>query len=145
MHTHTRTHILIHTYTHTYTPLPSRFHQLQVSSDARLSKLQSELQVKQFESEKTHVLHEEASRGLRQCELEQEKLRKKVEVLTQELWSVQNEGAVRVRELEGRLQEAKERLEVYEKLEKEMDDVIMQAAQSESAFTSVTCSPLSPS
>ena len=55
----------------------------------------------------------------------------KVEVLTQELWQVQQEGGARVRELEGRLSEQSERLRVYEKLEKELDDVVMQAAESE--------------
>ena len=55
----------------------------------------------------------------------------KVEVLTQELWQVQQEGGMRVRELEGRLSEQSQRLQVYEKLEKELDAVVMQAAESE--------------
>ena len=55
----------------------------------------------------------------------------KVEVLTQELWQVQQEGGTRVRELEGRLSEQSQRLQVYEKLERELDAVVMQAAESE--------------
>lgn len=52
-------------------------------------------------------------------------------MLTQELWSVQSECDLRVRELESRLSDQRQQLEVYEKLEKELDEVVMQAAQSE--------------
>ena len=80
------------------------------------------------------MVHEETVKDLKQCELEQEKAKKKVEVLTQELWSVQNECGVRVREVESRLCEQGQRLEVYEKLEKELDEVVMQAAEGECLY-----------
>ena len=54
-----------------------------------------------------------------------------VEVLTQELWSVQSECDLRVQGLESRLSDQRQQLEVYEKLERELDEVVMQAAQSE--------------
>jgi len=52
-------------------------------------------------------------------------------VLTQELWSVQSECDVRVRGMESRLRDQGQQLEVYEKLERELDEVVMQAAESE--------------
>lgn len=51
--------------------------------------LLSPLQLRQLEGERGRALQEEAARDLRQRELEEEKLKKKVELLTQELWSTQ--------------------------------------------------------
>ena len=106
-----------------------RFRQLQMSADNRFSALQSELQMKRFECERSHVVQEQQTKDLRQCELEREKLQKKAEVLSRELWVVQNEGKLKVLELEAKVREQGERLDVYEKLEKEMDQVVMQAAE----------------
>ena len=44
---------------------------------------------------------------------------------------MQSECDLRVRELESRLSDQRQQLEVYEKLERELDEVVMQAAQSE--------------
>ena len=52
-----------------------------------------------------------------------------VALLTEELSCVRSEGGERVRVLEGRVREQAERLATYEQMEKEMDDIIMQAAQ----------------
>ena len=54
----------------------SRRHQL--ASDERVSELQAELQVRKFECERTQMVHEETVRDLKHCQLEQEKLKKKV-------------------------------------------------------------------
>lgn len=42
---------------------------------------------------------------------------------------MRGEGVERVRVLEGRVREQAERLATYEQMEKEMDDIVMQAAQ----------------
>lgn len=115
-----------------YDQLVHEFRQLQMSSDGRSSALQGELQMKRFELERAHTFQEQTLKDLRHCELEREKLHKKAEVLSQELWAVQNEGKVRVLELEARVREQGERLEVYEKVERELDQVVMQAAEVES-------------
>lgn len=47
----------------------------------------------------------------------------------QEVWSVRREGEVKVGGLEAQLHEARLRLEGYEKVEKELDDIVMQSAQ----------------
>ena len=75
------------------------------------------------------MVQEQQLKDLRHCELEREKLHRKAEVLSQELWAVQNEGKLKVLELEAKVREQGERLDVYEKLEKEMDQVVMQAAE----------------
>ena len=54
----------------------SRRHQL--ASDERVSELQAELQVRKFECERMQMVHEETVRDLKHCQLDQEKLRKKV-------------------------------------------------------------------
>jgi len=64
---------------HSSLPLTPRSHRHQVASDRRISELQGELQVKQFEFERTQMVHEETVRDLKHCQLEQEKLRKKVD------------------------------------------------------------------
>ena len=69
---------------HIASPIPIslfRFHQLQLSSDGRISELHGELKMKQLDCERTHMLHEETLRDLRQCELEREKLKKKVQCI----------------------------------------------------------------
>ena len=53
-----------------------------------------------------------------------------VSLLGEEVGRVRGEGGERVRVLEGRVAEQAERLASYQRLEEEMDDVILQAAQS---------------
>lgn len=54
-----------------------------------------------------------------------------VELLTQGLWSAENERVGEVKDLERQLHEAQQRLQAYEKVEREMDDIVMASAQSE--------------
>ena len=51
-------------------------------------------------------------------------------MLTQELWTVESERKMKVAGLEGQLLEAQQKLECYEKIEKELDDIVMESAQS---------------
>lgn len=54
-----------------------------------------------------------------------------VDVLGEEVCRVKGESGERVRVLEGRVEELTERLSVYQRMESDMDDVILQAAQGE--------------
>ncbi len=101
-----------------------------------------------FEKERTALVHQEAIRDLKRLQLDQEKHHKKVgvvvlhyfssplqkkfqvEVLTQELWSLEKSKEVQVKGLEAQLQDLNQRLQGYEKIEKELDDIVMQSAQS---------------
>ena len=62
--------------------------------------------------------------------MENEKLSRKLEVLTKEYYTVQASLEKRVSELEAMLSEKNIKLETYEKLELELDEVVMQSAES---------------
>ena len=51
-------------------------------------------------------------------------------VLNKEYYALQNSSEKHLVELESKCKEQSDKLDVYEKLEKELDDVIMQAAES---------------
>lgn len=51
-------------------------------------------------------------------------------ILNKEYYSLQNSSEKRLVELESKCKEQVDKLAVYEKLEQELDDVIMQAAES---------------
>ena len=52
-----------------------------------------------------------------------------LDLLSVELSSCQHEGELRVRRLEEQLDHVRQRLEGYEKIEKELDDIVLQSAQ----------------
>lgn len=112
-----------------YDVLQSGFRQLQLTSDSRQSDLQKEINVKQFELERTQMILDETANNLKQVKLEAEKYQSKCEVLNKEYYTLQNSSEKRLVELESKLKEQSDKLTVYEKLEKELDDVIMQAAE----------------
>ena len=53
-------------------------------------------------------------------------------ILSKEYYTLQNSSEKRLVELESKCKEQGDKLGVYEKLEQELDDVIMQAAESKS-------------
>lgn len=53
-----------------------------------------------------------------------------VQVLTKEFYGLQSSSDKRITELQAQNSEQQARLETYERLEKELDDVTMQAAES---------------
>lgn len=114
-----------------YDLLQSEFRQLQLSADSRQSDLQKEINVKQFELEKMQMILDETTSNLCQAKLEAEKYQSKSEVLSKEYYSLKNSSERRLVELESKCKEQGDKLAVYEKLEQELDDVIMQAAEIE--------------
>ncbi len=128
-----------------------RHHALQGSTDKHLVELQGELQVVRFEKERNALVQRETLKDTRHLQLEQEKYLKKVrtligshkpfptlsshficvqvELLTQELWTTKCESEGKIRGLETELQEARQKLENYEKVEKELDEIVMQSAE----------------
>lgn len=56
------------------------------------------------------------------------------QVLTKEFYALQASAEKRITELQAQNSEHRTRLETYEKLEQELDDVIMQSAQSKCRF-----------
>ncbi len=62
-----------------------------------------------------------------------------MDLLSQELWRCQSEGETERSGLKTRVEEQRVRLEAYERVERDMDDLVMQAAQCErSLWCSVT-------
>lgn len=56
---------------------------------------------------------------------------RQVELLSQELWTVKSEREMQVRSLEKEVEDLEQRLQGYEKIEKELDDIVMQSAEGE--------------
>ncbi|MCJ8748089.1 hypothetical protein PDJAM_G00160970 [Pangasius djambal] len=111
--------------------LLEQFRQLQLNSDSRASELQNQMKLKAFEAERAQIVQEETARNLSLCQIECEKQQKKLEVLTKEFYALQSSSEKRITELQSQNAEQQVRLETYEKLEKELDDVTMQAAEME--------------
>lgn len=114
-----------------YEQLMQDFRHLQISSDNKIADLHNECKIKAFEAERTQMVYEETVRNMKECQLENEKQQKKVEVLTKEFYSLQATLDRRTTELEAALAEKNIKLETYEKLEMELDDVVMQTAEIE--------------
>ncbi|XP_064636325.1 progesterone-induced-blocking factor 1-like [Lineus longissimus] len=107
------------------------FRQLQISGDNRSAELQNDLKIKSFELERTQLVYEETVRNLKEVQLDHEKVQLKFDVLTKEFYHLQNSTQRKITELETTLTEKAQKLETYEKLEQELDDVVMQAAEIE--------------
>ncbi|XP_062383325.1 progesterone-induced-blocking factor 1 [Sardina pilchardus] len=109
--------------------LLDQLRQLQLGSDSRGSELLNQLKLKTFELERAQMVQEETARSLSLCQMECEKHQKKLEVLTKEFYELQSSSEKRVVELQSLVSEQQVRLETYERLEQELDDVTMQAAE----------------
>ncbi|XP_008427496.1 progesterone-induced-blocking factor 1 isoform X3 [Poecilia reticulata] len=114
-----------------YDQLLEQFRQLQLGTDSRVAELSNQAKLHSFEAERAHLLKEETAKALAQCQVECEKQQKKLELLTQEFYRLQTSSEKRVAELQAQNAEQASRLETYEKLEQELDQVTMQAAEIE--------------
>ncbi|XP_019385350.1 PREDICTED: progesterone-induced-blocking factor 1 [Crocodylus porosus] len=114
-----------------YEQLLEQYRQLQLSTETKVAELLHQNKLKAFESERVHLLHEETAKNLSQCQLECEKYQRKLEVLTKEFYSLQASSETRVIELQAQNSERQAKLDTYEKLEKELDEIILQTAEME--------------
>ncbi|KAK6487169.1 progesterone-induced-blocking factor 1 isoform X1 [Huso huso] len=111
-----------------YDQILEQFRQLQLGTDSRVAELLNQVKFKSFEAERAQMIQEETATNLSQCQLECEKHQKKLEA---KFYSLQNLTEKRITELQAQNSEYQARLETYEKLEQELDDVTMQAAEME--------------
>jgi progesterone-induced-blocking factor 1 len=102
---------------------------LQLQLDSRTGELNNDLQLKSFESERAQILLEEQSVSLKKAQLENDKLKEKLEVLTREFYALQASSDKRIAELEGQCSQQADKLGSYERVEKELDEVVLQAAE----------------
>uniref|UniRef100_A0A671TUK7 Progesterone immunomodulatory binding factor 1 n=1 Tax=Sparus aurata TaxID=8175 RepID=A0A671TUK7_SPAAU len=114
-----------------YDQLLEQFRQLQLGTDSRVAELSNQAKLHAFDAERAHMVKEETDKALAQCQLECEKQQKKLELLTQEFYRLQTSSEKRSAELQSQNAEQASRLETYEKLEQELDQVTMQAAEIE--------------
>uniref|UniRef100_A0A8C5SII1 Progesterone immunomodulatory binding factor 1 n=1 Tax=Laticauda laticaudata TaxID=8630 RepID=A0A8C5SII1_LATLA len=115
--------------------LLEQYRQLQLSTENKVAELLHQSKLKSFESERGQLIQEETSRNLSQCQLECEKYQRKLEVLTKEFYSLQGLSEKKISELQAQNSEYQARLDTYEKLEKELDEIIMQTAERKSFRT----------
>ncbi|XP_054442395.1 progesterone-induced-blocking factor 1 [Pteronotus mesoamericanus] len=111
--------------------LLDRYRELQLSTESKVTEFLHQSKLKSFESERMQLIQEETARNLSQCQLECEKYQKKLEVLTKEFYSLQASSEKRITELQAQNSEHQARLDIYEKLEKELDEIIIQTAEIE--------------
>uniref|UniRef100_A0A452TZN9 Progesterone immunomodulatory binding factor 1 n=1 Tax=Ursus maritimus TaxID=29073 RepID=A0A452TZN9_URSMA len=111
--------------------LLDRYRELQLSTESKVTEYLHQSKLKSFESERVQLIQEETARNLTQCQLECEKYQKKLEVLTKEFYSLQVSSEKRITELQSQNSEHQARLDIYERLEKELDEIIMQTAEIE--------------
>ncbi|XP_037655914.1 progesterone-induced-blocking factor 1 [Choloepus didactylus] len=111
--------------------LLNRYRELQLSAENKVTEFLHQSKLKTFESERVQILQEETARNLTQCQLECEKYQKKLEVLTKEFYSLQASSEKRITELQALNCEHQARLDIYEKLERELDEIVMQTAEIE--------------
>uniref|UniRef100_UPI00398F69EF progesterone-induced-blocking factor 1 n=1 Tax=Pristiophorus japonicus TaxID=55135 RepID=UPI00398F69EF len=111
--------------------LLEQFRQLQVNTDSRISDLMNQTKLKTFEAERAQLVQEETAKNLKQCQVECDKYQKKLEVLTKEFYRLQSSADKHTTELQAQNSELQARLVTYEKLEQELDGVIMQSAEME--------------
>ena len=115
---------------------PFRVRRLQLQLDSKTGELQSDLRLKSFETERAQLVLEEQSVGLKKMTLENEKLREKLDVMTKEFYALQSASDKRISELEARCSQQRDKLTAFEKLETELDETILQAAESIIGFLS---------
>ncbi|KAK6325893.1 hypothetical protein J4Q44_G00052350 [Coregonus suidteri] len=112
-----------------YDQLLEQFRGVQAGTDSRVAELLNQVKMKSFEAERSQMVQEETARNLGRCQMESEKHQKKLEVLTKELYRLQTASEKQITELQAQNAEHRAGLETYERLEQELDDVTVQAAE----------------
>ncbi|KAF4790677.1 progesterone immunomodulatory binding factor 1 [Turdus rufiventris] len=109
----------------------SRYRQMQLGTESKVAELLHQSKLKSFETEHVQLMQQETAKNLSQCQMECEKYQRKLEVLTKEFYSLQSSSETRIIELQTQNSEFQARLDTYEKLEKELDEIILQTAEME--------------
>ncbi|XP_039272489.2 progesterone-induced-blocking factor 1-like [Styela clava] len=109
----------------------SELRALEASVDSRISDFQNEARTKSFELDRLQLMYEETSKNLLKSNEDCERLNKKLEIVTLDYTELEKRSSVTETELKSAIREAEARLTSYEKMEKELDDVVMQAAEVE--------------
>ncbi|XP_054127623.1 progesterone-induced-blocking factor 1 [Melozone crissalis] len=114
-----------------YDQLLEQYRQMQLGTESKVAELLHQSKLKSFETEHVQLMQQETAKNLSQCQMECEKYQRKLEVLTKEFYSLQSSSETRIIELQTQNSEFQARLDTYEKLEKELDEIILQTAEME--------------
>ncbi|NWI61749.1 PIBF1 factor, partial [Calyptomena viridis] len=114
-----------------YDQLLEQYRQMQLGTESKVAELLHQSKLKSFETEHVQLMQQETAKSLSQCQMECEKYQRKLEVLTKEFYSLQSSSETRIIELQTQNSEFQARLDTYEKLEKELDEIILQTAEME--------------
>ncbi|KAM9021576.1 progesterone-induced-blocking factor 1 isoform 2-T2 [Ara ararauna] len=111
--------------------LLEQYRQMQLGTESKVAELLHQSKLKSFETDHVQLMQQETAKNLSQCQMECEKYQRKLEVLTKEYYSLQSCSETRITELQTQNSELQGRLDIYEKLEKELDEIILQTAEME--------------
>ncbi|KFP80224.1 Progesterone-induced-blocking factor 1, partial [Acanthisitta chloris] len=114
-----------------YDQVLEQYRQMQLGTESKVAELLHQSKLKSFETEHVQLMQQETAKNLLQCQMECEKYQRKLEVLTKEFYSLQSSSETRIIELQTQNSEFQARLDTYEKLEKELDEIILQTAEVE--------------
>jgi len=112
-----------------YNELLGEFRQLQINADNKMSEVKNESKLKCFELDRIQLLYQEALNNVKQMTIQNDTMAKKIETLSKEYYTLKGLSEKRISELDGKTEELSSKLKIYEKLEEELDDVVMQAAE----------------
>jgi len=112
-----------------YNQVLGEYRQLQISSDSKISECHNEAKLKAFELDRVQLLYEESLTTVKEYSMKNDVLSNKLEALNKEYYALTASTDKRIAELENKSDEYRSKLTIYEKLETELDDVVMQAAE----------------
>uniref|UniRef100_A0A674HLY4 Progesterone immunomodulatory binding factor 1 n=1 Tax=Taeniopygia guttata TaxID=59729 RepID=A0A674HLY4_TAEGU len=121
-----------------YDQLLEQYRQMQLGTESKVAELLHQSKLKSFETEHVQLMQQETAKNLSQCQMECEKYQRKLEVLTKEFYSLQSSSETRIIELQTQNSEFQARLDTYEKLEKELDEIILQTAEKKEQVTQIS-------
>lgn len=104
---------------------------IQQTCDAKTVQLEQELKMARFDLEKSQILQSEYIQNLKQIQIENEKLKKQLDLSTQVCYSKDSENVQYIAKLEASNSELHNRLATYDSIETDLNEVITEAAQLE--------------
>lgn len=114
-----------------YNQLLERFRQLQLGSDSRMAEMSRQARLQALEAERALLGKEETTKALVQRHTECEKQQKNLDLLNQKFSSLQRSAEERTAQLRAQVAGQASRLETYEGLERDLDQISLQAAETQ--------------
>lgn len=117
---------------HAYDQLMLDYRQLQRRLESDMSELRVQLRIKEEQMERVENIYEETLANLKAVKHENDMLREKINVLKSEYYKMQVDCKDEMTGLKAQLEVAREQLQNYEGMEKEIDEAIHKASGDDS-------------